>query len=358
MRGERRKSTVSSSTQSLRMKQSRIPKPLSKKNGWPWQDTVQESRASDGMPKISIITPSYNQGDYIEETIRSVLLQNYGNLEYIIVDGGSTDQTPEILEYYRPCLTHLIQEPDTGQADAISKGLKHAGGTVFNWLNSDDTYRPETLNLVGTKFKNPSTQVLLGRSRIFGNDRDRISPGTDIYIDNLEKTIGRARIDQPETFFKLDRIKEIGGINTKLHYLMDRELWIRYLLTYGLDGAKKIDDVLANFRLHPNSKTVSQQKGFESENFLLGQTLTGKGATETFQLLRQMLNSNRQNVDVSAIAENWLLQQYQISYSERDFTRMSLYLDELRARNRTWATAKTIINLEARKKLIQLRQKI
>jgi len=336
----------------------KIPKPLSTKKGWPWQEPTTESRQCLISNRISIVTPSYNQGDYIEETIRSVLLQNYPNLEYIIVDGGSTDETSKILDHYRPFITHIIQEPDKGQADAIAKGLKVATGAIFNWLNSDDTYTPGALRLIATEFTNPNTHALLGRSRIYGKGKDRKSPGTDVYIDNLEKTIGQARIDQPETFFRLERIRQIGGVNTKLHYLMDRELWMRYLLTYGFEGIKKTDHVFVNFRLHSNSKTMSQQEGFELENILLGQTLAGKSTGDTFDLLRQAVQSRKIELSVPKIAEYWFLQQYTISYAERNFAKMDQYFAELRTRIRSWASARTIISLEVRKNLIKIGQKL
>ncbi len=225
------------------------------------------------LPRISIITPSFNQGTYIEETICSVLDQHYPNLEYIIIDGGSTDKTLGIIKKYQKYVNYWVSEKDKGQSDAINKGYRRATGDIINWLNSDDYYQPDALKRVGEVFKNPETNVYCGISRIFGNNKEYFSNGTDIYPGNLEKTIGWARIDQPETFFRKSVWDTLGGIDERFHYLMDKEFWIRYLLYYGLKGIVKDKSLLVNFRLHNNSKTVSQASGFLREGINLFYTL-------------------------------------------------------------------------------------
>jgi len=220
------------------------------------------------LPFITIITPSYNQGHFLEQTMDSVLSQNYPNLEYIVIDGGSKDNSVEIIKKYEKYLTYWVSEKDKGQSDAINKGLKKATGEVVNWLNSDDYYEKDTLKIVGETFENSNLQVLCGKSRIFhdtGNRTSHFSSGTDIYKDNLAKTIGWARIDQPETFFRTTAIEQMGLINPKFHYVMDKEWWIRYLLLFGLSGVESVDKILVNFRLHGESKTVSQKTGFQKE---------------------------------------------------------------------------------------------
>lgn len=217
-------------------------------------------------PRITIITPSFNQGNFIEQTIDSVLSQKYGNLEYIIVDGGSTDQTVEIIKKYEKHLSFWVSEPDHGQSDAINKGARHATGDVINWLNSDDYYQPHALKLVGETFTDLSVNVLCAKSRKFGDQTEFISKGTDVYKGNLAKTIGWARIDQPETFFRTNAWRALNGVNQSLRYLMDRDFWIRYLLKFGLDGIKESEEVIVNFRLHPQSKTVSQSDLFQTDH--------------------------------------------------------------------------------------------
>ena len=114
-------------------------------------------------PRVSIVTPSYNHGQFIEETIRSVLLQGYPNIEYIIIDGGSSDETLDIIRKYEPWLTHWVSEPDMGQSHAINKGFARCSGDVVAWLNSDDEYLPGTLGIVGHYMeKNPAADIVFG----------------------------------------------------------------------------------------------------------------------------------------------------------------------------------------------------
>ena len=123
------------------------------------------------MRKISIITPSYNQGNYLEQTIDSVLSQNYQNLEYIIIDGGSTDNSVEIIKKHQKHLHYWVSEKDSGQSEAINKGLKIAGGEIINWLNSDDYYTANALKTVAEHFEDESVLVVSGRSDIWKNEK-------------------------------------------------------------------------------------------------------------------------------------------------------------------------------------------
>jgi glycosyltransferase involved in cell wall biosynthesis len=216
--------------------------------------------------RITVITPSFNQAAFIEQTIDSVLSQGYSNLQYIIIDGGSTDGSVEIIKKYEKHLSFWISEPDQGQSHAINKGLKLATGEIINWLNSDDYYEPNTLNIISPFFKDPQINVVCARSRKFGDGHEFFSNGTDVYFNSLAKTIGYARIDQPETFFRKSTWDQLGYLNESLHYLMDREFWIRYLLWFGLKGIQQVDCVTVNFRLHPSSKSVSQAADFQKEH--------------------------------------------------------------------------------------------
>lgn len=146
-----------------------LPSPPRGKEGWPWTKETKRARVElphgRPWPLISVVTPSYNQGQFIEETIRSVLLQGYPNLEYIIIDGGSTDNTLEVLESYRPWLTYSVSEPDGGQAHGINKGLDRATGRIAAYLNSDDVYMPGALQHVGTLYAQTGFDVLVGRTK-------------------------------------------------------------------------------------------------------------------------------------------------------------------------------------------------
>jgi glycosyltransferase involved in cell wall biosynthesis len=233
-------------------------------------------------PKISIITPSYNQGDYIKQTIESVLGQGYPNLEYIIIDGGSNDNTLKIIRRYEKYLHYLVSERDNGQSDAINKGFARATGDVINWLNSDDYYYPGALSHVGEMFRDISINVYSGRSRVFSESHEYLSTGIDIYPTNLEKTIGWARIDQPETFFRKSVWDLLGPLDQRFHFVMDREFWIHYLLVYGLDGILKDDELLVNFRHHDGSKTISQKQSFVLETYTLFASLAANYGREEF----------------------------------------------------------------------------
>ena len=134
------------------------------KTGWPWNEETDPSvyDSSIQWPRITIVTPTYNQGQFIEETIRSILLQNYPNLEYIIMDGGSTDDTVEIIKKYEPWISYWVSEKDKGQSDAINKGSARATGEIFNWINSDDCLTKGALKLVAGRFLDPDTLSLCG----------------------------------------------------------------------------------------------------------------------------------------------------------------------------------------------------
>ena len=231
--------------------------------------TPMEQYFEDKMPKITIITPSYNQGKYIEQTILSVLNQNYPNLEYIIIDGGSTDETVNIIRKYEDKITYWISEPDEGQADAINKGLKRATGDIFNWLNSDDFYLPNALLTVGAAFlNNKDINVFCGKERQESADRHCSIEGT-IIGSTLEETIAEGYNNQPPTFFRLPIVKELGALNKELYFCMDAELWIHYLTTYGLGRVVKSDALINVFRIHDLAKSSKDRHRYYQDRFNL-----------------------------------------------------------------------------------------
>lgn len=237
-----------------------FPKAESTLKGWPWSSDVKAPQydANVQWPKISIVTPSYNQGQYIEETIRSVLLQNYPNLEYIIIDGGSTDDTLGIIKKYEPWLSYWVSEKDSGQSHAINKGIEICTGEIFNWLNSDDFYLPYSLFEVATHFiTDKKLKFVSGFENHLQTDASKTLWTGTFLLPSLEETIEICEIAQPSTFFKLADIKKIGGVNCDLHFIMDGDMWVRLLLLNGQQHFLKIEKPLVNFRLHENSKTVS-----------------------------------------------------------------------------------------------------
>ncbi|XOV91910.1 MAG: glycosyltransferase family 2 protein [Bacteroidota bacterium] len=257
--------------------------------------------------KISIVTPSYNQAQYLEQTIDSILSQEYPNLEYIIVDGGSRDGSIEIIRKYERYLKYWVSEPDLGQSHAINKGLKHATGDIINWINSDDFLEPGALKSISELFEDIDTCIVCGRSNIIENGKImKQSAGTDIYPANLPKTIGLARIDQPETWFRKSVFDQITPLREDLHYVMDKWLWIRYLLFHGLENILKTEETLVNFRHHEKSKTIGNSKAFISETIGIYAELAHLiNDPEIFELLFSMQNeTNRNKLDSQLVVDS------------------------------------------------------
>lgn len=215
------------------------------------------------LPKISIVTPSYNQGNFIEETIQSVLNQNYPNLEYIIIDGGSSDNTLSIIKKYDQFLTFWVSQKDKGQANAINKGLKYVTGEIFNWLNSDDYLEPGSLHKIAAAFEDQRVNMVAGKVRIFSNSSQKIVPNQNISAKGLMCWNPGVQFVQPGVWMRRELIEKCGGIDDKFHYAFDWDLYIRYL--YHFPNVKEINNLLINFRLHENSKTQSLLERFENE---------------------------------------------------------------------------------------------
>lgn len=178
-----------------------LPPPPEGKTGWPW--TRETPRVPESMPdgkpwpRISIVTPSYNQGQFIEETIRSVLLQGYPDLEYIIIDGGSTDESVEIIRKYERWITFWVSEPDSGQTNAINKGFKRSTGEIVAWLNSDDVYTAGSLCTAAKAFaEQPHVAVIYGKIDAIDADTSILSHISSREFD-LEELYRRDYIRQP-----------------------------------------------------------------------------------------------------------------------------------------------------------------
>ncbi len=220
-------------------------------------------------PKISIITPSFNQSAFIEETILSVLSQDYPHLEYIVVDGGSSDATLDILRTYQDQLI-WISESDQGQANAINKGFKMASGDVLAYLNSDDLYLPGTLNKVGAFFAdNPNADWLSGYCQnVDGNGhpiRPFISKYKNFWLRTRSYQVLKVLnyISQPATFWRGTLIQKLGYLDEDLQYTMDYEYWLRIGKTHKLSV---LEEELAVFRLHSSSKSgINSDQQFDEE---------------------------------------------------------------------------------------------
>jgi glycosyltransferase involved in cell wall biosynthesis len=210
--------------------------------------------------KISVVTPSFNSGRFIERTLCSVLDQGYPDLEYFVVDGGSSDNTVQILERYGDRIWWR-SEPDSGQSDAINKGLRRATGEIVAFLNADDTYEPGALDRVAAFFReNPDAKWAYGKCRIIdAADREIRRPIT-LYKNLLlrrysyTKLLTENFISQPSTFWRREVHDVIGYINEAEHYAMDYEFWLRLGQRYP---AGVIPHYLAAFRMYETSKSGS-----------------------------------------------------------------------------------------------------
>ncbi|MCH6201348.1 glycosyltransferase [Aquiflexum sp. LQ15W] len=211
-------------------------------------------------PKISIITPSFNQGQYIEQTILSIIDQDYDNIELIVIDGGSTDETVSIIKKYEDRIAYWVSEPDRGQAHAINKGLAVATGMIFNWINSDDYLEPGALKEIAAAFsKDPSKKIMCGYTHCFYNQTRATSHTYRMgFKQTVAATILNVEMNQPGSFYGMDVIRSLGGVNESLRYVFDGELWFRFLSKYSLQAVGYTDALLAHFRLHETSKSVGE----------------------------------------------------------------------------------------------------
>jgi len=242
-----------------------LPPPPSGKTGWPWTLETQPSAAtrSNGLawPKVSIVTPSYNQGAYIEETLRSVLLQNYPNLEYIVIDGGSNDETKEILEKYTPWLSFCQSKKDRGQGHAINLGFSLASGNYYGWINSDDLYLSSCFKEV--------VNIFIKTKKEF------------IYGDAIEFNEEQGNKNYWQGYIVLDRYLVLGGIIAShsafwkshvhapiwetINCAIDYELWMRMLPN---KSKIHIKNPLGLCRIQPESKSSNNSyKSFWQEDY-------------------------------------------------------------------------------------------
>lgn len=275
---------------------SEYPEPPSGKNGWPWnvEKPVEDYKDIKHLPKISIITPSFNQGKYLEETIRSVLLQNYPNLEYIVIDGGSTDNSVEIIKKYDKWIKYWISEKDEGQSEAINKGLKECTGEIFNWLNSDDYYDKDCFKKIAENYDPSETDIIAGDYRFFYEGEERYKTVKLKLRETLEETIALVHVNQPSTFIKLEKVTEFGGLNNALHFIMDQEVWIKYLFTYGQSRIKILNEELAYFRFHSDSKTSNNDFLDEHINIYYSIALKN-GMAKQAEALKKIYGFNVEN---------------------------------------------------------------
>ena len=209
----------------------------------------------DEQALVSVITPSYNQAQYLEETIRSVLGQDYPNLEYIIVDGGSVDGSREIIERYADRLAWWVSEEDRGQTDAINKGFAHSKGDVLAWLNSDDTYQPGAVaEAVGYLNSHPEAGMVYGDANLIDGVGKAIGKFPARQTDYKRLRRGYVHIPQQAAFFRASLWRQVGPLDPTFYFAMDYDLWVRLARLAPLHYHPRI---WANFRLHGGAKSVA-----------------------------------------------------------------------------------------------------
>lgn len=209
-------------------------------------------------PLVSIVTASYNQGRFIEETIRSIKAQDYPHLEHVIIDGASTDGTLDVIKRYEGSYTmRWVSEPDQGHADALCKGFRQATGEILAWLNSDDVYLPGTISKVVRAFEqSPRVDLLYGdvflideHSRVFGHRKLTVMDGYDF--------LGQGNcLAQPATFWRRRIYELVGGIDARYYFQMDLEFFIRVAKAGRM---RHLREYLANIRIHPDGKMVKAE---------------------------------------------------------------------------------------------------
>jgi len=232
-----------------------LPPSLTGKAGWPWDFQPEKVSLNFDSPRVTIVTPSYNHAAYLEETIRSVLLQGYPNLEYFIIDGGSTDGSLEIIRKYEPWLTGWVSERDMGQSNAINKGFAKATGQWMGWLNSDDCLAPYGIyNLLRTAYA-AGSDFAYGSSVQFGLSHPYPfvkKPGPLAFNFEMLRLIDL--LDQPATLWKRQVFEECGPLAEDLHFGFDWEFFIKCARSFK--GAY-CPSIIAAYRFHSNNKTLT-----------------------------------------------------------------------------------------------------
>jgi glycosyltransferase involved in cell wall biosynthesis len=262
------------------------------------------------LPRITLVTPSFNQADYLEETIQSVLSQGYANLQFGVIDGGSTDGSPEIIERYRDRLDFVVIEKDDGQTQAINKGLTRADGEIVGWLCSDDTLLPGALHTIGGHFaRYPDDVWLAGACRVIdssGRTTDTVRPTGAFTLPGvlLRDDDRPFNLPQPGVFWRRSLHDDLGLLDESLHYCMDFEFWLR-LIQSGRRPTL-INAELATYRLHETSKSCAMPMGFTREHVRVeGEYARELPLLQRVQVMRRLGYMHRARVLADANVRPW-----------------------------------------------------
>lgn len=256
-----------------------LPTLVPNKKGWPWtEESPQLPRTmQDGSPWpiISIVTPSLNQGQFIEETIRSVLLQGYPKLEYIIIDGGSTDISIDIIQKYEKWISFWVSEKDRGQSHAVNKGFSMATGDMLAWINSDDMLEIDALQHVANATVHSSEAIVLGNVLNFVQETNEIQifRQYNVSLQSMLKPLDDSWFwHQPGTFVPRCVQKIVGNLDEELHYAFDKD-WIFRLISVA--PVYLLDQVVSRFRIHPEAKTSAQMDKWINEIYSVNRRYLG-----------------------------------------------------------------------------------
>jgi glycosyltransferase involved in cell wall biosynthesis len=232
---------------------------------------VSPKSAVPHLPLVSIVTPSLNQAAYIEAAIRSVLEQDYPRVEHIVVDGGSSDGTQDILGRYSQL--RWVSEPDDGQADAVNKGFAMAHGEIFGWLNADDLYLPGAVSTAVQALREWSCALVHGGWRQIDAEGATIKDVEPVSFDYARQLEVANRVAQPGVFFTREAFEAVGGLDVRYRYAMDYELWLKLGKRFEV---RHVDTILGAYRYHSESKTVAEPQGFPSETIRASRSHGGR----------------------------------------------------------------------------------
>ena len=246
---------------------------------------------TDSLPRITLVTPSFQQGEFLAETIESVLDHHYPNLQYIIVDGGSRDESVSVIRRYARHLDWWVSEPDQGQSDALGKGFARADGVLLNWLNSDDLLRPGALHAVAEAWQASGADLIVGEDLPFTHDPAKpvghFRPSGHHWPECLRFWSDEFRYHQPCTFFSARAWLASGGLDSTLHYVMDYDLYCRILALPDC-RVELLNRPLTAFRLHPDAKTSAQRQHFLAEQTLVSRRYWQVGALDPARAEREL----------------------------------------------------------------------
>lgn len=251
------------------------------------------------FPKVSVVTPSFNQAEYLSETLASIFDQRYPDVEVIVIDGGSTDGSLDVIKKHEGRIAYWESEKDRGQAHAINKGFEKATGEILCWLNSDDVFLPGALDAVAHFFGAHSDwDWISGPSLKFGQGAYEVSGFYELPRDRAEWFV-HCPISQPSTFWRRSLYERFGGLDESFHFALDYEYWLRFVI--GGVPMHFVDRPLSAYRLHDVSKTVAQAEKFKGDEALLREKYRDALTNAESLRLRRLL-SNSQAIDDLTLA--------------------------------------------------------